>query len=486
MRTMPLRLLVLLAAVSAAQAQDSPPDLAGEWVGTAEVNGQAGSFVIHAERGGDGALAIAVSMPPIEAWHIPVGQMRVEGNRAFIGPVEFTYDAESDTLSGNIPHFFLPVYEVPVVFRRDRPAPKPVPNPDYGPEVEPTWTVETDGAIYASPLAIDDRVYVGSDDGHLYAVDAASGDVAWKAKLGARLRTRVTAIGRDLLIPTDDGHLYRVDRTTGSVRWKVALGANPTPRSVAGQQGARYDHFASAAVVDGAHLYIGTLDGEMLCLDTTDGRIRWRFAAGDAVQSTAAVANGRVYFGSFDQHVYALDAETGELAWKFDTGAAVPSSPAVVGEFVVIGSRSYDLYALDAKTGEPRWRDYYWYSWVESSARVADGSVYIGSSDAAYLLSLDAKTGERQWSFDTGGSSWGQPAVSDDSVYVGAVGVGGYIADHQPGFFAVDRETGAARWSYRPERPEGAGNSGFASSPALGAERVFVGGLDGRLYAFRR
>ena len=137
-------------------------------------------------------------------------------------------------------------------------------------------------------------------------------------------------------------------------------------------------------------------------------------------------------------------------------------------------------------TGEPRWQDYIWFSWVESSATLAGGKAYIGSSDARQLLALDADTGGREWVFTTTGSVWGTPAVGDNVVYAGSIGVRGYISDHRPGFFAVEGNTGRALWSWLPERDESVSYSGFASSPAVDGDRVYVGGLDGRVYAFRR
>ncbi len=36
---------------------------------------------------------------------------------------------------------------------------------------EPSWTFETDGPICSSPTLDDNWIYVGSGDGHLYALD---------------------------------------------------------------------------------------------------------------------------------------------------------------------------------------------------------------------------------------------------------------------------------------------------------------------------
>jgi outer membrane protein assembly factor BamB len=45
---------------------------------------------------------------------------------------------------------------------------------------QPRWRFFTDGPVRFAPLAWEDRVYVVSDDGHLYCLNAADGTLVWK------------------------------------------------------------------------------------------------------------------------------------------------------------------------------------------------------------------------------------------------------------------------------------------------------------------
>jgi outer membrane protein assembly factor BamB len=150
-----------------------------------------------------------------------------------------------------------------------------------------------------------------------------------------------------------------------------------------------------------------------------------------------------------------------------------------------VGNRAYDFLALDAKTGEVAWTRYVWFSWIESSAVVRDGVAYVGSSDAAGVFAFDVASGRRLWAADVFGWAWGQPAVTDTRVYTGTSSQVGYPAGHRAGVVALDRATGRIVWRY--EAAAGAGGAfGFPGSAALGDGLVFLGGLDGRLYAFER
>jgi len=110
---------------------------------------------------------------------------------------------------------------------------------------------------------------------------------------------------------------------------------------------------------------------------------------------------------------------------------------------------------------------------------VADGVVYVGSSDWFRLNAIDAETGELVWYFNTKGDPWSSPAVADGVVYIGATG--GYL-------YAVDTKTGQELWKVRtapalvtvdPVRFDG----GVVSSPTVVDGVVYFGSLDGKLYA---
>jgi outer membrane protein assembly factor BamB len=60
------------------------------------------------------------------------------------------------------------------------------------------------------------------------------------------------------------------------------------------------------------------------------------------------------------------------------------------------------------------------------------------------------------------------------------------MVEHEAGFFALDRHTGAPRWHYPLARPGTAGHWGTGASAAVDETKVFVAGLDGQVRAFRQ
>lgn len=350
---------------------------------------------------------------------------------------------------------------------------------------EPAWTFKTGGPIWSSPTAAESTVYFGSGDATVYALKADSGEELWHYKTKGPVMGPPTVEGSNLYVLSDDGFLYKLQRHTGKFVWKFDTHGAGVSRDLPGSQTGTYDSMTSGATVVKGTVFVGSADKKLYAVDAETAQEKWHFDTQDIVRSTPSVADGLVFFGSRDHNVYAVDAKTGVLRWKFDTLREVVSSPLVVEGTVYIGSRSADLFALEAATGRVKWRYFYWSSWVESSARMRERTLYVGSSDAQQLFAIDADSGRRVWNFDTGGANWSTPAVTPKQVYIGAVGVRDYMVDHRGGFFAVDRTTGKELWCYPMAAISGSATYGVASSPTVNRGLVFFGGLDGTFYAFR-
>ena len=83
------------------------------------------------------------------------------------------------------------------------------------------WKFQTGGEVISSPAVVGGVVYVGSNDGRLYAIDEATGALKWKFATGARdalLRLRLP--DGVVFFGSYDGNFYAVDAATGKVRWK--------------------------------------------------------------------------------------------------------------------------------------------------------------------------------------------------------------------------------------------------------------------------
>lgn len=316
--------------------------------------------------------------------------------------------------------------------------------PDVAPE---RWQFQTGDWVRSSPAVSGGTVYVGSEDGHLYAIDAAAGGQRWRFETEAGVWSSPAVSEGVVYVGSEDGSVYAVDAATGSALWRFRTGAAV---------------WSSPAVSDGL-VYVGNEEGFLYAIDARTGEQQWSFRAPERVRSSPAVSGGVVYVGS-DQ-LYAVDALSGEQRWSFDTNRWVWSSPAVSDGTVYVGSEDGNVYAVDAVSGRQQWR-FETGGRVWSSPAVVEDTVYIGSNDGS-IYALDAQSGESRWRFGVGGDVLSSPAVSGGVVYVG--GPDGNL-------YALDAADGAEHW-----RVETGGQ--VWSSPAVADGLVYVGSRDGRLYA---
>ncbi len=365
----------------------------------------------------------------------------------------------------------------------------PVKRPGY----QIRWSFQTDGAIWGAPSVSKGTVYVGSDDGNLYAVDAQNGSLRWMFPTQGIIRSRPSFAGRLVYVSSDDGNLYAVDTESGAMTWRAEIG-NLLPRAAREKLGTDtaptgWDDMQSSPVVADDRVFVGSLDGKMYALDAATGGVRWTFQAGQKIRATPTVKSGSVYIGSWDGTTYALDAQTGVLIWSTPLGGQVQTTALVTNGVVYAASRKASVVALDAPTGDVIYEfDYGKNMWVESSPVLQDGIVYIGSAGNKWIVGLEGRTGEVVTSFFSQTYFMSTPAVDGDTLIIGGVtfrheGEGGlFVFKLVDGSFADHSQP---HW-YLPveDTLEKEGNwSGVMSSPIVEDHIFYFGGLDGKLYA---
>ena len=286
-------------------------------------------------------------------------------------------------------------------------------------------TITVGGRVLSSPAVLGGTMYVGSDDGHLYAVDIASQRELWRFATGARIASSPAVSNGVVYVGSNDLHLYAIDAANGTLRWKHETGA---------------EVFSSPAVSNGI-VYVGSDDNHLYAFDATNGTLRWQYETEDWVSTDPAVGGSAVYVRSQDGILHAVDASTGEGLWQYNTsGQGVSASPAFADGVVYTGGNR--THALDASSGEVVWlyqteyrAEAPFYS-PAYSPTVADGIVYFGSADG-HLYAIDASTQALLWLYDGIQPTDAAPMVVDGAVYV---------QSEDGHLYALDEFTGRLLW----------------------------------------
>lgn len=128
-------------------------------------------------------------------------------------------------------------------------------------------------AACGSPLVQDGIVYVGADDGFLYALDAASGQERFAFQTGKWIWGSPLRTGDTLVLASADGYAYGLDAFSGKERWRRPIGLAS---------------YTDVIGYDGLALVTST-DGTLTALDPTGGKVAWTFEAGSAIRGAPAV-----------------------------------------------------------------------------------------------------------------------------------------------------------------------------------------------------
>ncbi|MFG1691749.1 PQQ-binding-like beta-propeller repeat protein [Gemmatimonadota bacterium] len=214
------------------------------------------------------------------------------------------------------------------------------------------WSFRTGGRIRATPAVDDGVVFIGSTDGIAYALDLRSGQEKWRHEtegagaVSAEMRVdrksiiaSPTVAGQTVYMGSRDGHMYALDQETGGRKWRVAHGGSWA---------------VSSPAVLGQTLYSGTSDGRFVhAVDVATGEEMWRFVGVGYTWSSPCVVGDLVYIGDGAGRLRAVDRETGQERWNFPAGDGVYSSPVVADGVVYFGTEDGSVYALHGGGGYP-------------------------------------------------------------------------------------------------------------------------------------
>jgi len=81
------------------------------------------------------------------------------------------------------------------------------------------WSFQTGGPVKSSAAIDDGKVFVGSDDGAVVALDLATGRRLWSFQTGEGVEASPLTRNGTVYIGSGDGKLYALDAATGALKW---------------------------------------------------------------------------------------------------------------------------------------------------------------------------------------------------------------------------------------------------------------------------
>ncbi|MCE2501386.1 MAG: PQQ-binding-like beta-propeller repeat protein [Dehalococcoidia bacterium] len=113
------------------------------------------------------------------------------------------------------------------------------------------WVASAQGRVKYSPTYADGRLFVVNEDNKVTAFDDAGGDELWETQLAEEVITEPMAAGDVLILGTVDGALIALNTSDGTEAWRHTLAGS---------------WLSATPVVSGETLYVPTADGRLLAL----------------------------------------------------------------------------------------------------------------------------------------------------------------------------------------------------------------------------
>jgi len=379
-------------------------------------------------------------------------------------------------------------------------------------------------SAWAQPTVAGGHLFVGSQNGNVYALDARSGCTEWTfaAKAGVRASISIGRRGGTPARPEyaaffsdQQGNVYAVDASSGRLFWTRKVDEHPLVR------------LTGAPVVVGDRLYVPTSSyeeggrppgsacctfrGSLLALDARAGEILWqsytipeaprllrayadgtelRGPAGGAIWSAPTIdtRRGAIYVGTGNTYsgalqpttdaILAFDLKTGALRWSHQLATTTPDVFGCVPGDVNCGDRPGPDFDVGASP---------------MLVAVAGRDLIVAGQKSGLVYALDPdRRGQQVWRYRAGGGSglggiqWG--IASDGTRAFAPVAE---IYNPTPGgLHAIDLATGARAWYAPPPDMPACGKPSRACSGAQFSAVTAIPGVvfspsnDGMLRAF--
>ena len=299
------------------------------------------------------------------------------------------------------------------------------------------WRFDTEFPLFSSPAVVDGRLYLGSGDNRIVALDADTGELLWEYPVRGPVDSSPAVAGDSVFIGLRDGTVLSLHKDTGELQWEFPTGGI----------------FATSPVVLEGILYIGSGDGKLYTLDAQTGEVRWSYQTNGHIASDPAINDDIVAVMSQDSYLHIVDKQTGRKRLDYRTMFA-RGSPTLSGDWAYTADQLGIVAAIDWHK-----REYPF----EKNIRWVRTQLWAWGA----LPELPPLKGLAWAAFLPGNNLVASPIVTEDRLYVAA---------EERHVYALDRETGDVEWTYEAD-------GFFLSAMSLVGEGLFIGDRFGTMYA---
>jgi outer membrane protein assembly factor BamB len=178
-----------------------------------------------------------------------------------------------------------------------------------------SYRLRTDEAILNSPTYKSGKIFVGSLDGYIYALDEDQGSILWELSIGEEISQSPFPVGDSVYVISDEGRMYGIDVESGEFKWRSPI--------------KNFGKFLGASK-DG--LYLTDAFGSLLVVNPESGAILSRVEAGNIRYILPNYETDRIYIASDSGLVQCLHEVASKRPYFHDGEYNIAAQPAEIGE----------------------------------------------------------------------------------------------------------------------------------------------------------
>jgi outer membrane protein assembly factor BamB len=309
--------------------------------------------------------------------------------------------------------------------------------PAGGPKL--LWQVNDIGDGYSTPVVVGKRIYLmsnlGLENEFVQALSTEDGKPVWTTRVGnvgnpnqnppyPKARSTPTVDGNFIYALGSDGDLACLETKTGKIRWLKNV-----RREFGGKPGEWA--YAESPLVDGDLVVVtpGGAEATMAAFNKKTGTVVWKSAVpgGDeAGYASAIVVNGggrKQYVQLLSKGIVGVDAKTGQFLWRYAEAAKGPAqyfTPVARGEYVYGGALGVGgcLVRLKPEGNGVAAEQVYFIRGLPNGigGAVLVGDHLYGTEAGQGLIAAEFTTGKVKWKTDNFG--WASIASADGLLFL--------------------------------------------------------------------
>lgn len=321
--------------------------------------------------------------------------------------------------------------------------------------------------------------------------------VTWVAELGGSINGGLAVVGNAIYVDSFDHYLYALDANTGSIRWRARannlLMSTPVVANGAVIVGSGHNGFLES---DATAQMWGRAEGDdVYAFDARSGALLWSKHTVGEDMASPAIRAGDLVFANGDMHAYSLRLSDGAQLWRDSLpGVDTMASTTIAGEsaFISVCHNSphfRQTVAIDVRTGRALWTNPN--GSCDASPAVDRGIVLVDGNNedvkSGYdpgghdiIAALDERTGRTLWQRVSPSGPYTIVASGEHAIAGAAVsGVLYQSIVNRDEVVALDERTGRVLWRAGTAAP-------VKMSPVITQTHVIFGDTVGLLYTVDR